>query len=171
MLMLQSSEGGTVNVLKTSSRVPYRYFLRPMTYRLPCDFTLFALLFRYGKVSPCQKSVSLCLPLSLPPCLSLLLPAYPLTHILVITSGVPCRNSITPPSVLLPRHKTVSVSLNGRTSLSFSATLWFWLRGTGRCLSSSAAIACHLYPVAGFTWSCATGPPAPRVPARCSRRC
>lgn len=34
---------------------------------------------------------------SLFPCLSLLLSSYPLTHILVITSGVPCRNSIAPP--------------------------------------------------------------------------
>lgn len=44
---------------------------------------------------------------SLSPCLSLLLSSYPLTHILVITSGVPRRNSITPP---LPSSSDIKLS-------------------------------------------------------------
>lgn len=124
------------------------------------------------RVSLCQKSVSL--PLS--PCLSLLLSSYPLTHILVITSGVPCRNSITPP---LPSSSDIKLSPCPWTQdqrFSFSAALWFWQRETGRCLFLSSAPwrdGCYHYmpfdPSCQFTWSSATGllsparlPDAPR---------
>lgn len=49
-----------------------------------------------------------CLCLSPSPCLSLLLSAHPLTHILVITSGVPRRNSIGP----LPAPSSPDIKLS-----------------------------------------------------------
>lgn len=65
------------------------------TYDISFDSRLYGLgfscMWSVFRVSLCQKSFSLFR------CLSLLLSCYPLTHILVITSGVPCRNSITPP--------------------------------------------------------------------------
>lgn len=91
----------------------------------------------------------------LSPCLSLLLSSYPLTHILVITSGVPCRNSISPPLPSSFRHKTVSLSLNTGPAFHFHL-LSDSDRGRQEDVFSSplllggmaATITCHLSPVA-----------------------
>lgn len=109
-------------------------------------------------VSVCPGSLS-----PLPPCLSLLLSSYPLTHILVITSGVPCRNSIAP-STLLLRHKSVFLSLSTGPAFHLHES------DKRRCLFFSSAPqrgSClpdmPFDPSCQLTWSPAAGLPAPRA--------
>lgn len=125
------------------------------------------------RVSHCQKSVSL----SLSPCLSLLLSSYPLTHILVITSGVPCRNSIIPP---LPSSSDIKLSPCPWTQdqpFIFSCSLIL----TEEVRKVSFPVLC---PLEGWMlplhaiWSqspvhliLGNWPAEPRVPAWCSQRC